>query len=149
MNRKNRALDVKDSLIKVEIRDKELDSEYFRIRNAYTNNKVASIVKNEGLEFILRVGNRLIRKATPIYATPEIPDNPLNFRTFYYAPQKYFAGYFFDTYWFNVIIIWMMSFVALFALYLDLLKRLIRLFEKIGDYKLRRKIEKDELSVRK
>ena len=138
-----------DSLRKVEVIDKELDEEYFKIKNAYTNDKVVSIVKNVGLVSILEVGNKLIRKATPIYATPEIPENPLNFRTFYYAPQKYFAGRYYDTYWFNVVIIWIMVLFASLALYFDLLKKFLNLFVKIGDYQFRQKIKKAQLSIRK
>lgn len=149
INRKNEAFDQIDSLKKVEIRDKKLNKEYFEIKSAFTNEKVGSIVKNQGFEFILEVGNKLIRKATPIYATPEIPKNPLNFRTFYYAPQKYFAGRYFDTFWFNIIIIWVMSAIALLALYLDILKKFLKQFERIGDYKLRQKIKKGQLSIRK
>lgn len=149
INRKNEALDQIDSLRRVEIREKELNEEYFKIKRAYTNDKVASIVKNQGFEFILEVGNKLIRKTTPIYATPDIPENPLNFRTFYYAPQKYFAGRYFDTFWFNIIIIWMMSIIALIALYFDILRKFLKLFDKIGDYKLRQKIKKAQRSIRK
>ena len=81
---------------------------------------------------------------TPIYATPDVPNNLLDFRTFFYAPEKYFAGSFIDTYWFNVIIIWFMALIALVALYLDLLKKFLNLFSKIGDYKLRKRLKEDE-----
>ena len=122
----------------------KLEEDYLAIENAYTNEKVSSIVTNRmGKKRILEVGNKLIRKINPIYATPDVPENPLNFRTFYYAPQKYFVGRYYDTFWFNVIIIWIMSLFALIALYLDLLKKFLKLFEKIGDYKFRLKIKKD------
>ena len=85
----------------------------------------------------------------PIYATPDVQDNPLDFRTFYYAPQKYFAGVFYDTFWFNVIIIWIMVFFGIIALYLDLLRKFLKLFERIGDYKLRKEIKKAENPVGK
>lgn len=150
IKRKNKALNQRDSVIALGTHDKELNKEYFKMKRAYTNEKVSSIVKkNIGIEFILEVGNKLIRKATPIYAKPDIPENPFNFRTFYYAPQKYFAGRYFDTFWVNVIIIWIMSIVALIALYLDLLKRFLKLFDKIGDYKLRQRIKKDQFSIKK
>lgn len=147
--RKNRAFDQKEKWTKTNIIDRDLQSEYFRIKNAYTNDKVINLVKNQSLVGIMEVGNRLIRKATPIYATPEVPDNPLNFRTFYYAPQKYFAGKYYDTYWVNMIIIWIMALVALLALYLDLLKKIIVQFEKFGDYKFRQQIRKGKLLFRK
>ncbi|MCK5704356.1 MAG: hypothetical protein KAI29_24550, partial [Cyclobacteriaceae bacterium] len=123
---------------------------YLEIKNAYTNEKVSSIVTNSmGKKRILEVGNKLIRKINPIYATPDVPENPLNFRTFYYAPQKYFAGRYYDTYWFNVVIIWIMVVFASLALYFDLLKKFLNLFVKIGDYQFRQKIKKAQLSIRK
>ncbi len=147
--RKNNALDQKDSILKKEITDKHLEQELLKYKNSYTNEKVRSIVKNIGLVSILEVGNKLIRKATPIYTTPKVPENPWNFRTFYYAPDKYFGGRYFDTYWFNVAIIWVMVVVALIALYFDVLKGFLNIFVKIGDYQFRQKIEKGKLRIRK
>ena len=148
--RYNKAFDDMESWKQTNILDKELNQEYFKIKSEYSNEKVSSIVKNVTLPpvNILEVGNKLIRKATPIYATPEIPENRLNFRTFYYAPEKYFAGVYYDTYWFNIVVMWGMILVAIIALYLDLLKKFLTLFERIGDYKLRKKIKKAENPVR-
>jgi ABC-type multidrug transport system ATPase subunit len=147
--RKNKAFDEKEKWTKTNIIDKDLQENYFKIKNAYTNDKVITIVKNQSLVGILEVGNRFIRKTNPIYATPEVPENSLDFRTFFYAPKKYFAGYYFDTYWFNVAVIWFMAIIALIALYLDLLKNILIIFEKIGDYKFRRQIKKGKLLLRK
>ena len=121
-----------------------MDTTYLELQHKYSNEKIESILK-KGLPSpsILEVGNKLIRTTSPIYATPEIPNNPLNFRTFFYAPQKYFAGVYYDTYWFNVVIMWVMVLIAIIALYLDLLGKFIKLFEKIGNYKLRKKLKKD------
>jgi hypothetical protein len=150
-NRRNKAFDEKELWMKENIVDKKLEKEYFNLKSSYRNEKVSSIVKNEGLSItsILEVNNRLIRKATPIYATPDEPKNPLNFRTFFYAPEKYFAGVYYDTYWFNIAIMWMMTIFAIIALYLDLLKKFLKLFVRIGDYKFRKKIKKAENPVGK
>ncbi len=146
VERKNNAFHVMDSLRKIKIIDADLEKEFFNLKRTYTNDQVKSIVENVGLVAILEVGNKLIRKINPIYATPDIPENSLNFRTFYYAPQKYFAGKYYDTFWFNMVIIWIMAAIALLALYLDLLKRFMNLFDRIGDYRLRQKIKKDQTS---
>jgi len=142
-DRRNKAFKIKeqlnDSLIKAITRDK-----YFQIKREYTNDKIIDMVKKPlVMPAVLEVGNKLIRKTTPIYATPEEPENPLNFRTFFYAPEKYFAGFYHDTYWFNVIIMWLMVAFAMIVLYLDLLKKFLKLFDKIGDYKLRKKLAKN------
>ena len=83
-----------------------------------------------------------------LYGTRD-SDDCLNFRTFYYAPEKYFAGNYFDTFWFNIIIIWIMAIFGLIALYMDLLKKFLNLIESIGDYNFRRKIQKAQSIFRK
>ena len=148
--RKNAALEEKNSLMTQMTSTQQLEKEYWDRKDYFTNDKVISIVGNPMvLHPILEVGNTLIRKVTPIFATPEIPDNPLNFRTFYYAPEKYFAGKYYDTFWFNVVILWFMALLTLLALYFDLLKKIIQLFSKIGDYKFRKKLKKAQLPIRK
>ena len=150
INRYNTEFNRKQQWIKENILDKELNDEFLKLRHEYTNDKVNSIVENkQNLINILEVGNKLIRKTTPIYATPEIPENPLNFRTFFYAPEKYFAGAYYDTYTVNLIVIWFTTIIALIVLYLDLLKKFLILIGKIGDYQLRRKIKTAKFSIRK
>jgi hypothetical protein len=144
VSRGNVAFNKKDS-----IRNR-LDSLFLPLEKEFTNEKIASLVKNDLAKTrILEVGNKLIRKTTPIYATPDVPENPLNFRTFLYAPEKYFLGTFYDTFWFNVVIIWLMAALGAVVLYLDLLKKLLLLFEKIGDYKFRQQLKKAQLRIRK
>ncbi len=136
INRSKRNLEIRDSIWN------KMDTLKTILENKYTNDKVKAIVENQTAIRIMEVDNRLIRKINPIYATPEEPENPLNFRTFFYAPEKYFMGLYYDTYWFNIIIIWIMTLFALIALYLDLLKKTLNLFGKIGDYKLRKQLKK-------
>ncbi len=126
------------------IKTKLDDTLQLELRRSFTNEKITTMVQNEqSKDRILEVGDKLIRKINPIYATPEEPENPLNFRTFFYAPEKYFAGFYYDTYWFDVIIMWIMVAFAMIVLYLDLLRKLLNLFDKIGDYKLRKKLAKN------
>jgi len=148
--RKNVALDAQEKWRHDNIVVPQRESEYLQLKREYSNDKINTMVKNSmSMVSIIEVGDELIRKATPIYATPDIPSNPLNFRTFYYAPEKYFAGRYFDTFWFNIIIIWIMAIFGLIALYLDLLKKFLNLIESIGDYNFRRKIQKAQSVFRK
>jgi ABC-type multidrug transport system ATPase subunit len=51
------------------------DTVQTELKRKYTNEKISAIVKNEqNKDRILEIGNKLIRKTTPIYATPEEPD---------------------------------------------------------------------------
>ena len=147
--RNNNAIGQIDSVSKSMILNYSKE-EYFNLKANYTNEQIESMMKKSfNLPAVLEVRNKLIRRVTPIFATPEIPENPLNFRTFFYAPEKYFGGRYHDTYWFNVAIIWITVVLAIIALYLDLLRKFLKLFGKIGDYKLRRKLKKAENPIRK
>jgi len=138
VRRSNNNLDLIDSV------RLNMDTLQLELQHKYTNDKVIAILENmQTGTRIMEVNNRLIRKIYPIYATPEAPGNPLNFRTFFYAPEKYFAGRYYDTYWLNMVVIWVMAAFALIALYLDLLKKSLNILGKIGDYKLRKKVEQN------
>ncbi|MDR1672114.1 MAG: ATP-binding cassette domain-containing protein [Bacteroidales bacterium] len=101
---------------------------YTYLKNTYYNEHLSEIVrkfyeKNK----ILLFNGTLVQQIDPIYADPVATAGWLNFRTHFFAPRKYFARRYFDTYWFNITIIWI--FVCLFylVLYFDGLKKLIRL----------------------
>ena len=64
----------------------------------------------------------------PIYNEPTETDGPLDFRTKFFAPKKHFWGNMYDTPYFNMIIIWLMSIFLMIALYYDGLRKLIKLF---------------------
>jgi ABC transport system ATP-binding/permease protein len=72
----------------------------------------------------LNTGDELIRKIDPIYLNPQ-PDGILDFRTHFYSPQKHFAGSYFDTLYFNIVIIWLMSITLIFTLYFDVMRKIV------------------------
>lgn len=113
------------------------DNQFLARMYAYKNEQITNIVTNTMSPLrILEYDNKLIRKINPIFQDPEPPKNPLNFRAHYFAPRKFFAGVYIDTYWFNLLIISAMTWVALIALYFDLLRKLIlwigHLYERLG-----------------
>jgi ABC-type multidrug transport system ATPase subunit len=138
VKRSNRAFAQRDSITKA------LDDDYIRFEKTFTNERVAAIVRNDRAKVrIMEVGNKLIQKYNLIYTTPQVPQNPWNFRTYLYAPEKYFLGQYYDTFWFNIAIIWLMTTLAIFVLYLDLLRKMLKLLTKISDYKIRIQSEKE------
>lgn len=90
---------------------------------------------NEGLEnFLKRSGeeNRivqadghLVQQIDPIYNDEVRPNHIIDYRVHFFSPYKYFAGFRFDTVWFNICVIWLMVFVLFLALYFDLLKKIV------------------------
>lgn len=100
-------------------------------RNAYHNESVEDQVKKVfEKNKIIQYNDELVQQVDPIYRDPDI-DGFLNFRSHFYAPRKYFAGKYHDTYWFNLIFIWVMTVFLYITLYYELLKKLLDLPEKI------------------
>ena len=100
-------------------------------RSAFHNEGVEDQVKKVfEKNKIIQYKDELIQQVDPIYRDPDI-EGFFNFRSHFYAPRKYFAGQYHDTYWFNMIFVWIMSAFLYITLYYTLLKKLLDLPEKI------------------
>ncbi len=108
----------------------ETDPErYKRLKDHYYNESLSDIVLNVfERNRILEYHNHLIQKYHPVYQDPET-DHWLGIRSHFYAPQKYFAGHFYDTYEFNIFMVWIMIMVLYVILYFDVVKRIMDFFE--------------------
>ena len=90
-----------------------------------TNDQVTSLVfDNTEKTRILEQNGRLIQQIYPIFADPD-PTNYLDFRTLFYLPKKHFAGNYYETLYFNTIIMWMMTLFLVVTLYYDVLRKII------------------------
>jgi len=88
--------------------------------------KVFEKEKNKMLEY----NHRLIQQIDPVYLDPA-DRGYFDFRAHFYAPVKHFKGSYYDTYWFNMIIIWCFTLFFYLTLYFDALKKLLDLPENI------------------
>jgi ABC-type multidrug transport system ATPase subunit/uncharacterized tellurite resistance protein B-like protein len=100
------------------------------LRDNYHNEGVSDIVrkvyeKNKILEY----NYQLVQHYDPIYQDP-IVDNIFTLRTHFYSPVKPFFGKTYDTYWYNMIVVWLMTLFLYLALYFEWLKKLINLSER-------------------
>ena len=79
---------------------------------------------------IIQYKDELIQQIDPIYRDPDI-EGYFNFRSHFFAPRKYFAGKFHDTYWFNLIFVWFLTAFLYITLYFNVLNKILDLSEKI------------------
>jgi hypothetical protein len=101
-------------------------------KNKYYNESLADLVKNINTkERLLEYNGKLIQQINPIFQETN-SSNPMDYRTAFFLPQKNFAGISIDTYWFNLLVIWMMALVLYLALYFEWLRNLIDLFGKVN-----------------
>jgi ABC-type multidrug transport system ATPase subunit/uncharacterized tellurite resistance protein B-like protein len=110
---------------------KEKPEMYRLARDRFHNESVEDQVKKVfEKNKIIRYKDELIQQIDPIYKDADI-EGYFNFRSHFYAPRKYFAGKYYDTYWFNLMFIWAMTFFLYITLYYNVLKKLLDLPEKI------------------
>lgn len=101
-----------------------------KLKRENVNDQVNSIVfDNKEKTRILEYDGRLVQQIYPIYADPQ-PEGYLDFRTLFYLPKKHFAGNYYETLYFNTIVMWLMTFFLVFTLYFDILKKIITVQER-------------------
>jgi ABC transport system ATP-binding/permease protein len=104
---------------------------YEKQKAQYVNEAVTDAVRNTNAqERIVEYKGKLVQKIYPIYLDDHKPSSIIDFRANLYQPTKHFAGYFFDTLYFNVFVIWAMTAFFFFTLYTDALKRLMQVLER-------------------
>jgi len=137
MKQYNKANKDKDNMITNLQKTEEEKDDFLMLKKSYHNDKLSEFVTNNtSLDRIVEYKNRLYQKIDPIYLDPTNKFVKAHF----YAPRKKIFGKFVDTYWVNVIVIWLMAIIGYVILYFRGLKRLLDFFEDITD-KLKRRRE--------
>jgi len=108
------------------------DKEFYEAKRRAYHNESISDLATKALEKnrILQYKDELVEQIDPIYRDP-MPNHFFDFRTHFMAPRKYFMGNFYETFWFNICVIWFMTVVLYVTLYYESLKKFIELFSKI------------------
>lgn len=115
---------------------------YYYLYDSYFNESVSDQVRKIfEKKKILEYRHHLYQQFDPVYRDPE-PSGPLDFRSHFFAPRKYFAGFLIDTYWFNVLFIVCYGLLLYAILYFDLLLKLLNRISSL------RKKRKNLLSLR-
>ena len=78
---------------------------------------------------IVEYKNHFIRKIDPIFNKHK-NNNILDFRTQLYVAKKPFLGTYFNTFYFNICILWCMSFILMITLYFEVLLKALGLLAK-------------------
>ncbi|MEM8940493.1 MAG: ABC transporter, partial [Bacteroidota bacterium] len=100
-------------------------------KNTYFNESLADLVQNVAeTDRIIEFNGQLIQQYNSIFNDPN-PQHLLDYRAHFFAPQKHFAGSYFGTFGFNIIIIWLMTALLYLTLYFELLRKGLDAFGKI------------------
>lgn len=122
------AYNARDKKVALLNKDKESKKLFIDAKNKYTNDALSDFVKDKNsMNKILELDGKLIQKLDPIYQSPK------GTRAHFYAPEKQFFGFYIDTFWFNIIVIWLMSLALGITLYFDVLRKIIESGGKLMD----------------
>jgi hypothetical protein len=98
----------------------------FTYKQKHHNEAIEQIVLNRReLNKIIDYKGELIQLKDPIF---QMPENKTG-RAQLYASRKRIGDYLVDTFWFNVLIVWLTSLFFYFTLYFDVLRRALLFFE--------------------
>lgn len=112
-------------------KDPESKAAYYLLQDNYMNESLSEFVTNKNdFNMIVEYEGELIQKSNPIYLDPHHANL---FTAHFYAPQKKVFGKWVDTFWANIIVLWLMSLSLIITLYFDVLKRIIEGLGRIGD----------------
>jgi len=103
--------------------------ELIRLKQDYDNESLDDLVLNRNeLHKIAETETKFIRKMEPVYQIPL----SRNGRAQFYSAVKVIGHYQIDTLWFNVIVLWLMTFILYLALRFSWLGKGISLFGRTG-----------------
>lgn len=126
----------RDNIYNTWVRKLGSNEAFIKFKQTYYNNQVGTIVTNDNeiKDYDIQ-NNEMVRLKDAIYRMPE----SLNGRAHFYAPYKRFHRFIFDTFWFNLSVIWLFSMLLFAILYYDILRKIIAYFETIRLNRLNRR----------
>jgi hypothetical protein len=96
------------------------------LKRAHYNEKLADFVKNSNeINRIIEYHDELIQKIDPVFKDPDSKFVKAHF----YAPRKQVFGKYYDTFWVNFVVIWVMSIILYIVLYFRLLRKFLDFLE--------------------
>jgi len=99
------------------------------LMNDYHNESLKiNLLNYHSKEKIVETPKRIIQKMDPVYMIPLSK----NGRAHFYAPYKRVGNLTIDTYWFNIIAIWILTLLFAVALYTNLLRKTLKYFSNLN-----------------
>lgn len=100
----------------------------YALKQEYYNENLADLVLNSASsDKIIRGKGKFIRKKDPVFMD-QISHNG---RSHFYAPEKFIGPFAIDTFWFNIMALWLMSVILYITLQHDTIRKVIGYFGQI------------------
>jgi ABC-type multidrug transport system ATPase subunit len=125
----NKASNEKDQIISEQQKTPEDRNRFLDQKQKYFNESLSDLVRNSGeVDRIIEYQGNLIQKVDPIY----LYSDSRFVRSHFYAPAKQVFGIFVDTFWVNIMVIWLSCILLYLMLYYRGLKRVLDFLEKFS-----------------
>lgn len=133
INRYNKADQEKEKKIEQMTNTPEKEKNFTSNKNAYQNEAITELVRNTMEQNrIIETDGKFVQKIYPIYKDPD-PDHMVDFNAQFYMPAKHFLNRNIDTFFFNLGVIWLMTFVLTLSLYWEVLRKIIDQLSNISN----------------
>lgn len=131
IQKENAARDGRDKIVKDLTNTPETKEKYQKLQEDYENESLNQLVlnSNDFGERCLEKDGRFIQRVDPVYL--DAKESNLG-RAHFFAPTKQFLGTSYPTYWFNILVIWVMSITLMITLYFDVFKWVLKTLGKIS-----------------
>lgn len=127
----NKAVAAREKIIYQKESDKGSNYTVNEYKNNYFNESLADLVKNvKEKDRIIEFEGQLIQQINPVFQDP-VPAGMFDYRTQFFAPQKNLLGSLVDTYYFNILVIWVMTLILYITLYFEALRKAVDFFGKV------------------
>jgi hypothetical protein len=137
--KKDKTQQAKEVLVESLTNTPEKSAAFEALRLKYENQVVSDAVKNLATpERIIEYKNQLYQKIYPVFQEDHRPRHPGDFSASLYQPTKYLAGSTYNTFVFNILVIWSMTVFLFVTLYFDVLHRMVMRIENWVKYNNRR-----------
>lgn len=125
---RNRSMNSSDSVTKSIVRSIGSE-EFINLKNNYYNRSLEELVlgRTTIIEKTLETNKKIIQKFEPAYMKPISKYG----RAQFYAPYKQIGNIKIDTFWFNLLILWLETLILYITLYYNLLQKIVKYFENL------------------
>jgi len=121
----------KDRAVSAFVTTAEDKAKFNAMRDEYFNESLSDLVLNSNDFYrIIERDGRLLQRIHPIYQDP-VGSSIL--RSHFFAPRKQLLNFYVDTYWANVLVIWLMTAFLGLTLHLDALSRILSWTSELTD----------------
>jgi ABC transport system ATP-binding/permease protein len=107
------------------------------LRTEYFNDKLEDLILyKERSDMLIEKGDRILRIEKPGLMKAESKYG----RAHFFAPEKTLGNYYIDTFWFNLVVLWLVSLILYLFLCFNLLQKLVISLERIRIRRSKKKV---------